>query len=356
MREGDFAAEIEPVAIKSGKERDASIAEDEQPPKARPEKIPSLKPAFRDGGTVTAANSSSISDGAAALVLMRLSEAERRGIAPLATRRRPRAYAAEPKNFPTAPIGAMRKLFDKTGWSADAVDLFEINEAFAVVAMAAMRDLALPARQGQRQRRRLRARPSRSAPPARASSSRCSPPCGRAASSAASPRCASAAARRPRWRSSGRAEAKLTLAIPARVEIGRARASLGRARRGAARRMRTAIMQYLLMIHANENGLANTPKADLEAMMAAYGAYTQAMKEAGVYRGGERLQPTATATVVRVKDGKTSVLNGPYAEVKEQLGGFFAIEAADLDAAIGWAARCPGAQHGAIEVRPIWPM
>ncbi|MGO9772350.1 MAG: YciI family protein [Roseiarcus sp.] len=115
-------------------------------------------------------------------------------------------------------------------------------------------------------------------------------------------------------------------------------------------------MQYLLMIHANENGLANTPKADLEAMMAAYGAYTQAMKEAGVYRGGERLQPTATATVVRVKDGKTSVLNGPYAEVKEQLGGFFAIEAADLDAAIGWAARCPGAQHGAIEVRPIWPM
>jgi acetyl-CoA C-acetyltransferase len=144
MRAGDFAAEIEPVTIKSGK-GETMIAEDEQPPKARPEKIPSLKPAFREGGTVTAANSSSISDGAAALVLMRLSEAERRGIAPLASVVGHAAYAAEPKNFPTAPIGAMRKLFDRTGWSADAVDLFEINEAFAVVAMAAMRDLALPA-------------------------------------------------------------------------------------------------------------------------------------------------------------------------------------------------------------------
>ena len=90
--------------------------------------------------------------------------------------------------------------------------------------------------------------------------------------------------------------------------------------------------------------------------MAAYGAYTQAMKEAGVHRGGERLHPSSNATVVRAQNGKTSVLNGPYAEIKEQLGGFYLIEAADLDAAIGWAARCPGAQFGAIEVRPIWPM
>jgi acetyl-CoA C-acetyltransferase len=143
MRTGDFAAEIEPVAIKAGKV-ETIVAEDEQPPKARPEKIPSLRPAFREGGTVTAANSSSISDGAAALVLMRRSEAERRGIQPLAVVVAHATYAAEPSNFPTAPIGAMRRLFDKTGWSAASVDLFEINEAFAVVAMAAMRDLSLP--------------------------------------------------------------------------------------------------------------------------------------------------------------------------------------------------------------------
>jgi acetyl-CoA C-acetyltransferase len=143
MRDGDFAAEIEPVTIRSGK-GETTVADDEQPPKARPEKIPSLKPAFREGGTVTAANSSSISDGAAALVLMRRGEAERRGVAPLATIVAHATYAAEPKNFPTAPIGAMRKLFDRCGWSADSVDLFEINEAFAVVAMAAMRDLSLP--------------------------------------------------------------------------------------------------------------------------------------------------------------------------------------------------------------------
>jgi len=143
MRDGDFAAEIEPVTIRSGK-GETTVADDEQPPKARPEKIPSLKPAFREGGTVTAANSSSISDGAAALVLMRRGEAERRGVAPLATIVAHATYAAEPKKFPTAPIGAMRKLFDRCGWSADSVDLLEINEAFAVVAMAAMRDLSLP--------------------------------------------------------------------------------------------------------------------------------------------------------------------------------------------------------------------
>lgn len=96
--------------------------------------------------------------------------------------------------------------------------------------------------------------------------------------------------------------------------------------------------------------------ADGAAMMAAYGAYTQAMREAGVYVGGERLHPSSSATVVRAKDGKPSVLNGPYAEIKEQLGGYYVIEVADIDAAINWAARCPGAQHGAIEVRPIFSM
>jgi acetyl-CoA C-acetyltransferase len=143
IRNGDFVEEIVAVSAKKGKDL-TEVATDEQPPKARPDKIPSLKPAFRDGGTVTAANSSSISDGGAALVLMRESEAERRGVAPLARVVGHSTHAAEPSRFPTAPIGAVRKLFEKTGWSADGVDLYEINEAFAVVAMAAMRDLGLP--------------------------------------------------------------------------------------------------------------------------------------------------------------------------------------------------------------------
>jgi hypothetical protein len=112
-------------------------------------------------------------------------------------------------------------------------------------------------------------------------------------------------------------------------------------------------MQYLLMIHSDEAAMQQARKEDIQGIMAAYGAYTQAMKEAGAYLGGERLHPSSNATVVRAQNGKTSVLNGPYAEIKEQLGGYYLIEAADLDAAIGWAARCPGAQFGAIEVRPI---
>ena len=139
IREGAFAGEIAPVTVKAG-----VVATDEQPPKARPEKIPGLKPAFRDGGTVTAANSSSISDGAAALVLTRASLAEKRGRAPLARLVAHTTYADAPAKFPTAPVGALKKLFEKTGWRAGDVDLFEINEAFAVVAMAAMRDLGLP--------------------------------------------------------------------------------------------------------------------------------------------------------------------------------------------------------------------
>lgn len=115
-------------------------------------------------------------------------------------------------------------------------------------------------------------------------------------------------------------------------------------------------MQYLLMIHSDEKAMQSAPKDAVANMNAAYGAYTNAMKEAHVHVGGERLRPSSTGTVVRANNGKTSVLNGPYAEVKEQLGGYYLIEARDLDGAIEWAARCPGAQHGAIEVRPIWPM
>jgi acetyl-CoA C-acetyltransferase len=144
ITDGSFEKEIAPVAVKNGKDAARIVSQDEQPLKARLDKIPFLKPAFREGGTVTAANSSSISDGAAALILMRLSEAEKRGIAPLAAIRAHASHAQAPHQFPTAPIGALQKLMDKTGWSLAEVDLFEINEAFAVVAMAAMQELSLP--------------------------------------------------------------------------------------------------------------------------------------------------------------------------------------------------------------------
>nr|WP_205896511.1 acetyl-CoA C-acyltransferase [Pseudomonas nitroreducens] len=143
MSEGRFKDEIVAVTVKAGKELRA-ISEDEQPPKAKLDKIPSLKPAFREGGTVTAANASSISDGAAALVLMRLSEAEKRGLTPLAAIRGHSSYADAPNLFPTAPVGAVERLMQRTGWAIGDVDLFEVNEAFAVVAMAAMRDLDIP--------------------------------------------------------------------------------------------------------------------------------------------------------------------------------------------------------------------
>ena len=144
MADGSFAAEIVPVAVRTRK-GETLVGEDEQPPKARLDKIPTLKPAFREGGTVTAANASSISDGAAALVLLRRSEAERRGLTPLAEIVGHATHAQAPNLFTTAPIGAIRKLAERTGWDLGAVDLFEINEAFAVVPMAAMRDLDLPA-------------------------------------------------------------------------------------------------------------------------------------------------------------------------------------------------------------------
>jgi hypothetical protein len=115
-------------------------------------------------------------------------------------------------------------------------------------------------------------------------------------------------------------------------------------------------MQYLLLIYGNEAGMQSASKADMEQMMAAYGAYTQAIKGAGVLVGSNRLKPSTSASTVRIADGKTKVLDGPYAETKEQLAGYYLIEVPDLDAALSWAARCPGANYGAIEVRPIWTM
>ncbi|KNY15319.1 MULTISPECIES: acetyl-CoA C-acyltransferase [unclassified Shinella] len=143
IESGAFDGEIVPVTVKAGRS-ETVVSRDEQPGKAKLEKIPTLKPAFREGGTVTAANASSISDGAAALVLMRRSQAEREGFAPLATIVGHATHAQAPNLFATAPIGALKKLGERTGWNFADVDLFEINEAFAVVAMAAMRDLDLP--------------------------------------------------------------------------------------------------------------------------------------------------------------------------------------------------------------------
>ena len=142
-RDGSFAWETVPMAIKAGKD-ERFVEQDEQPFKANFDKIPLLKPAFRKDGTVTAANSSSISDGAAAMVMMRRSTADKLGLKPLATFAGHSTHAQEPGLFTTAPVGAIQKLFDKTGWTAAEVDLYEINEAFAVVTMAAMREHGLP--------------------------------------------------------------------------------------------------------------------------------------------------------------------------------------------------------------------
>ena len=143
VEDGTFAPEIEPITVTTRK-GDIVVETDEQPHNANIEKIPQLKPAFRKGGTVTPANSSSISDGAAALVLMRRSEAEKRGLAPIAVIHAHATHAQAPNWFTTAPIGAIEKVLDKSGWAKDDVDLFEVNEAFAVVTMAAMRDLDIP--------------------------------------------------------------------------------------------------------------------------------------------------------------------------------------------------------------------
>ncbi|HJW25739.1 MAG TPA: acetyl-CoA C-acetyltransferase [Rhodocyclaceae bacterium] len=142
--DGSFDWEIAPVTV-SGRKGEVLITNDEQPAKANLDKIPTLKPAFKKDGTVTPANSSSISDGAAALVLMRASQADKLGLAPIARIVGHTTHAMTPADFPVAPVGAMQKLFARTGWTADSVDFYEINEAFAVVAMAAMHELKLPA-------------------------------------------------------------------------------------------------------------------------------------------------------------------------------------------------------------------
>ncbi|MCO7611529.1 acetyl-CoA C-acyltransferase [Pseudomonas chlororaphis] len=143
IKDGLFKDEIVPLQVMIGKESKL-ISDDEQPPKAKLDKIATLKPAFRDGGTVTAANASSISDGAAALVLMRRSEADKRGLKPLAVIHGHAAFADTPGLFPVAPVGAIERLMKKTGWSLNEVDLFEINEAFAVVSLVTMSKLDIP--------------------------------------------------------------------------------------------------------------------------------------------------------------------------------------------------------------------
>lgn len=143
IEDGSFAGEIIPVNVKTRKD-DVLISIDEQPGKARIDKIPTLKPAFAKDGSVTAANASSISDGAAALVLMRRSEADKRGLKIIARVMGHSTHAQAPEWFATAPVGALKTLSEKTGWNLKDVDLFEINEAFAVVTLAAMKDLDLP--------------------------------------------------------------------------------------------------------------------------------------------------------------------------------------------------------------------
>ena len=115
-------------------------------------------------------------------------------------------------------------------------------------------------------------------------------------------------------------------------------------------------MRYMLMINNDESALAAMPIDKIQQMSAAYSAYTEALKTSGVWLAGERLRPTQATTSVRIADGKTNVIDGPYADTKEQLAGFYMIEAADIDTAIEWAARCPAASTGTVELRPIWEM
>jgi acetyl-CoA C-acetyltransferase len=143
IESGAFADEIVPITVKT-RAGDVVVEVDEQPGKGRPDKIPTLKPAFAKDGTITAASSSSISDGAAAMVLTRESVAQAKGLTPVARVVAVSAHAHEPSRFPTTPVGAITKLLDKAGWKLADVDLFEINEAFACVAMFAMHDLGIP--------------------------------------------------------------------------------------------------------------------------------------------------------------------------------------------------------------------
>ncbi len=121
-------------------------------------------------------------------------------------------------------------------------------------------------------------------------------------------------------------------------------------------KMEDSKMKYLLMTYVDENGWSKMTKAEQEQGAAAYMAYGEALTKAGALVGSNRLQPTSTATTVRIANGKSQVLDGPYVDSKEQLGGYFLIDAPNLDAALSWAARCPAAGHGVVEVRPIWDM
>ena len=115
-------------------------------------------------------------------------------------------------------------------------------------------------------------------------------------------------------------------------------------------------MQYLLMIYSKEGAWEKMSPAEQQQGLAAYNAFTEALKKSGSLAGSNRLRGASTATTVRVANGKPQVQDGPYADTKEQLGGYYLIEVADLDAALAWAGRCPGASHGIVEVRPVWPM
>ena len=115
-------------------------------------------------------------------------------------------------------------------------------------------------------------------------------------------------------------------------------------------------MEYLLLIHSDDKAFASMPAEAAGQALAAYGAYSEALRKADILRSSNRLRPADAATTVRVRDGKTEVLNGPFIETREQLGGYYLINVPDLDTALSWAARCPGASHGAVEVRPVWDM
>ena len=115
-------------------------------------------------------------------------------------------------------------------------------------------------------------------------------------------------------------------------------------------------MEYMLLIHADTSGAQAMSESARGQMLAAYRAYTEALQQAGVVRSSNRLRPASSATAVRVREGKTEVLNGPYIETREELAGYYLIDVPDIDSALSWAARCPGANFGTIEVRPVWPM
>jgi hypothetical protein len=131
---------------------------------------------------------------------------------------------------------------------------------------------------------------------------------------------------------------------------------MGLAAQYRAAQRRETVMQYLLLIYNDEERARAIPKDDINKMLPAFTAYTEALKKAAALLGGNRLQFSSNATTVRIEDGKTRVMNGPYAETKEQLGGYYLIDVPDMDSALSWAARCPGANWGTVEVRPVWAM